>query len=392
MGLIQNIGDVVQDYVLGVIRGKNKGKLAPAVRIVLRGLSGIFAIAVQFRLYLYRSQILRTKSLGCMIISIGNITVGGTGKTPAVEIFARALLREGRKVAVISRGYRSSSRFRLKRFIKKLFLFYGKDKQVKVVSDGSKIYLNSSLAGDEPYMLAKNIEGVVVAVDKDRVKAGEYVIQKYGIDTIILDDGFQYLSLNPRFDVLLIDTTNPFGNMNLLPAGILREPIENIRRANLIMLTKSQPGKDLSELKSLIRQYNYNADFIECQHVPIEFVNLIDGSPKELQFIKGKKTAMVSGIADPEGFEKMLQDLGANIVISERFQDHHRFSVREIREILKECTRKNVTALITTQKDAVRFPALSSTRGIPIYYLKVDMNIINGIQDFHNCISQLCFR
>ncbi len=392
MGLIQNFGDVVQDYVLGVINGKKEGKLVPVVRFFLIGLSNVFSLLVQFRLYLYRSHLLRTKSLGCMIVSIGNITVGGTGKTPAVEIFARALQKEGRKVAVISRGYRASSRFRLKRFMKKIFLFTGRNKQVKVVSDGTKIYLNSSLAGDEPYMLAKNLPGVVVAVDKDRVLAGEYVIQKYGIDTIILDDGFQYLPLNPRFDVLLVDTTNPFGNKKLLPAGILREPIENLRRANLIMLTKSQPGKDLTDLKSLIRQYNYNADFIECQHVPIEFVNLIDETPRELQFIKGKKIAMVSGIADPEGFEKTLQELGANIVLSERFQDHHRFSVREIRNILKEGTRKNVTALITTQKDAVRFPALSSTRGIPIYYLKVNMNIINGMQDFQNCISQLCFH
>ena len=392
MGLIQEMTESVQDYVLDVIYERKKGKLVSVVRAVLGILSAIFGWIVQLRIRLYNIGILSTKSLGCMIVSIGNITVGGTGKTPAVELFAKALLKEGRKVAIISRGYRSSSRFRMKRFIKKLFMMMPKDKHVKVVSDGKKIYLNSYLAGDEPYMLAKNLPGVVVVVDKDRIRAGEYVIQKYGIDTIILDDGYQYLPLNPRYDVVLVDTTNPFGNTHMLPRGILREPTTNLNRANLFMLTKAKKGKDYSDLKNSIRQNNYSADFVECRHRSVSLVNVMDGSVKELSFLKGKRVGVISAIADPYGFENAVSELGGNIVFTRRFQDHHRFSTKELRDILKDGTRKNITALITTEKDAVRFPKLTSTRGIQVYYLQVEMEIISGEEDFKKCVSSLCFR
>lgn len=392
MGILQEFKESVQDYVLDVINNKKQGKRVTLVKAFLSFCSVVYGWLVQLRLSLYRAGILRTKSLGCRIVSIGNITVGGTGKTPAVEMFARALQKEGRKVAVISRGYRSSSRFRIKRFIKKILLLMPKDKQIKVVSDGKKIYLNSYLGGDEPYMLAKNLPGVVVVVDKDRVKAGQYAIEKYGIDTIILDDGFQYLSLNPRYDVVLVDTTNPFGNGHLLPRGILRESLDNLNRASLFMLTKTVPGNDLSELKAKIRQYNFNADFLECRHCAMSFVNLENGLEKELSFIKGKSVGVVSAIADPAGFEKRVEELGGTIVDTRRFQDHHRFSVKELREIFQSFSEKNICALITTEKDAVRFPKVSSNHGIPIYYLRVEMEILNGEQDFKNFISNLSFR
>ncbi len=392
MGFFQEFTENVQDYVLGVIKKEKKGRFVPIVRFLLHCFSWFFGLGSQLRLYFYKSGLFKSKSLGCMIVSIGNITVGGTGKTPTVELFAKALQNNGRKVAIISRGYRSSTRFGIKRFIKKLLLLIPKDQQIKVVSDGKKIYLNSSMAGDEPYMLAKKLPGIVVAIDKDRAKAGEYVIEKYGIDTILLDDGYQHLSLNPRFDVVLVDTTNPFGNKKLLPSGILREPIENLNRANLFILTKSSKNKDLSELKASIRQHNYSANFIECRHKAIEFVNLKDNSTATLESFKGNRIGLISAIADPASFEKAIGELGLNIVLTKRFQDHHRFSVKEIRSVLKFGSRKNISAIITTEKDAVRFPELSSTRGIPIYFLKVEMEILNGMQDFQECISKLCFQ
>lgn len=392
MGAIQEASEKIQHYVLDVIYERRKGTFVPVVRVLLRLLSAVFEWAVQVRLYCYRTGIFKTKSLGCMIVSIGNITVGGTGKTPAVEMFARALQKEGRKVAVISRGYRSSSRFRLKRSIKKLLFLLPREKQVKVVSDGTKIFLNSAFAGDEPYMLAKKLPGVVVIVDKDRIKAGEYAIQNFGVDTIILDDGYQYLSLNPRYDVVLVDTTNPFGNNRMLPGGVLREPISNLSRADLIMLTKSHPNNDLDELKSRIRQHNYRAEFIESQHRSLQLFNLCDDSAKDTDFIKGKRIALVSGIADPQGFEQAVQDFGPQIIAKHRFQDHHRFSEKEIRRILKEANKKNIAAIVTTEKDAVRFPKLENTKGIPIFYLQVKLEILSGNKVFQDCISRICFK
>lgn len=392
MGIFQEANENIQHYVLDVIYERRSGGFVPLVRALLRALSGLFELAVQIRLRCYKTGILKTKSLGCMIVSIGNITVGGTGKTPAVEVFARALQKEGRKVAVVSRGYRSSSRFTIKRFLKKLFFLLPKEKQVKVVSDGKKIFLNSSLAGDEPYMLAKKLPGVVVVVDKDRIKAGEYAIQEYGVDTIILDDGYQYLPLNPRFDVLLVDTTNPFGNSRLLPSGVLREPLVNLNRADLFLLTKSKPDNDLTELKSTIRQYNYRAEFIECQHRSIELVNITDNSVRELSFLKGKRIALVSGIADPTGFEKAIESFGPQVAAVHRFQDHHRFSEKEIQRILKDGNKKNIAAVVTTEKDAVRFPQLESTKGIPVFFLRVEMALISGENVFQDSISRLCFK
>ena len=193
---------------------------------------------MQVRLCLWRNRIFRDHTLGCQVVSIGNLSVGGTGKTPVVEIFARALQQAGRRVAILSRGYKSMPRPLWQRFLAKVT--FQEDKiPPKVVSDGRSLLLDSEQAGDEPYMLASNLKDVVVLVDKDRVKSGRYAIRKFGCDTLLLDDGFQYLALKSRLDICLIDRNKPFGNHYLLPRGTLREPITNLKRAHYIFITKS---------------------------------------------------------------------------------------------------------------------------------------------------------
>ena len=196
---------------------------------------------------------------------MGNLTVGGTGKTPVVEKLARALRDRGRKVAILSRGYKSKPT----RFWRKWWyaLSHTEEPPPRVVSDGQRVLLDSEEAGDEPYMLALNLPGVVVLVDKNRVKSGTYAIKRFGCDTLVLDDGFQYLPLKGRLNLLLVDKTNPFGNGRLLPRGILREPVKHLRRANYVFLTKSNGRRD-AELEGLIARYNPKADIIECAHRP----------------------------------------------------------------------------------------------------------------------------
>ena len=186
-------------------------------------------------------------------------------KTPVVETFARALRDRGRKVAILSRGYKS----RPARFWWKWWyaLSHTQEPPPRVVSDGERVLLDSEEAGDEPYMLARNLPGVVVLVDKNRVKSGTYAIKRFGCDTLVLDDGFQYLHLKGSLNLLLVDKTNPFGNGRLLPRGILREPIKHLRRANYVFLTKSNGQRD-AELEALIAAHNPDADIIECAHRP----------------------------------------------------------------------------------------------------------------------------
>ena len=268
------------------------------------GLSRIFRSVVQLRHSLYRKRIFRHKTLGCLVVSIGNITAGGTGKTPVTEVFARTLSAKGRKVAILSRGYRSKSK-PLKEKILDLFRSKKYETPPRVVSEGrGEVLLDSYMAGDEPYMLAKNLPDVLVLTDKDRVKSGRYAIRKYGVDTLIMDDGFQHLHLKPKINIMLVDSTNPFSNHELLPRGLLREPIKNMRRADFIFLTKSNGGKHLRHLKSFISKHNPRAEIIECTHKPQYLRNLLTNEDLPLSESKRAKRSHLSVVSQ---FLKVLK-------------------------------------------------------------------------------------
>src|SRR5215471_1088646 len=214
-----------ETFVLEVILEERRGTRATLVRAFLHALSRIFQVLIKARRFLYNVRILRDSTLGVQVIAIGNLTVGGTGKTPVVEKFARELKEQGRVVAILSRGYRSKPPPLSKRMLDK-FLLREDRTPPRVVSDGKSLLLDSETAGDEPYMLASNLRDVVVLVDKDRVKSGRYAIEKFGCDTLLLDDGFQYWKLRGRRqDIVLVDRQEPFGNEYLLPRGTLREPL-----------------------------------------------------------------------------------------------------------------------------------------------------------------------
>jgi tetraacyldisaccharide 4'-kinase len=345
-------------------------------------------MVVLLRLHLYRTGILRYHALGCQVISVGNLTVGGTGKTPVVEVFARELQKAGRKVAILSRGYKKAQPPLPRRILDNLLL-RERWSAPRVVSDGNRLMLDSAMSGDEPYMLASNLPNVVVLVDKDRVKSGRYAIKKFGCDTLILDDGFQYMALKHRHEIVLIDRTNPFGNERVLPRGILREPVRNVIRANFILITKSD-GTNVDALKMRLRQLNEQAEIVECRHAARYLEDVFSGNTQELTVLEGLSVMAVSGIAVPAGFEEQLERLGATIVERKRVADHHRYSQQEIIDIINGARRAGAEAIITTEKDAVRFPRLDR-RDVPIYFLRVDIELISGHEDFHAYISRICF-
>src|SRR4051812_34309877 len=271
----------LEEFAVDVVLERRRGFRAGVLRGILFALSRIFERLVQLRLFLYRKRIFRERTLGCLVISIGNLTVGGTGKTPIVEKFARALNDGGRRVAVLSRGYKSVPQSAPKKSL------FGKKiaQPPRVVSDGKSLLLDSVTAGDEPYMLAHNLKDVIVLVDKDRVKSGLFAIKELGADTLLLDDGLQYLHLKHRLDIVLIDRQAPFGNEHLLPRGTLREPPRNLRRASYIFITKCT-GEPNDELISRIRRYNRTAEIIECAHQPLHLQNVFTGEQIPLERLR----------------------------------------------------------------------------------------------------------
>jgi tetraacyldisaccharide 4'-kinase len=372
-----------------VILEKRRDKRAAVVRSILYLFSKFFQVAVEFRRFLYNVRILRDRTLGVQVIAIGNLTWGGTGKTPVVEKFARELRNQGRNVAILSRGYRSKARPFHEWLISKILLREDTTPP-RVVSDGKSLLLDSDMAGDEPYMLASNLKDVVVLVDKDRVKSGRYAIEHFGCDTLLLDDGFQYWKLRGRrLDVVLVDCQEPFGNEQLQPRGSLREPPSQLARASAIFITKSN-GK-AEELKKRIASLNPSAGIIECIHHPLYLEDVFTGDRLDLSFLKNRKVSSLSGIAQPESFDQSLVDLGVDLVYSRQFADHHRFTQLEVIKVINRSKKKQAEAIITTQKDAVRFPKIDR-RDLPIYFMRVEIKILSGADDFHDCVRKICFR
>jgi tetraacyldisaccharide 4'-kinase len=362
---------------------------AKLTRAILFGGSKIFQVAVKMRRWLYNVRILRDKTLGVQVIAIGNLTVGGTGKTPVVEKFARELRDAGRNVAILSRGYRSKPP-PIHVWLLNKILFREDQTPPRVVSDGKSLLLDSETAGDEPYMLASNLRDVIVLVDKDRVKSGRYAIEKFGCDTLLLDDGFQYWHLRGRrHDVVLIDCQQPFGNTHLLPRGTLREPPSHLARAHTIFITKSDG--DTAGLRARIAKLNPGAPVIECVHRPLYLEDVFTGERHDLGIVRRKKVASLSGIAQPESFEQSLVKIGGELVYSKRFADHHRFTQQEILNAINRSKKRQADVIITTQKDAVRFPKID-LRDLPFYFMRVEIQIVSGANDFQDCVRKICFR
>lgn len=376
----------LETFAIDVILERRYGRRADVLRWILHGLAAIYRVLVQIRLALYRNRYFRPRSLGCLVISVGNLTVGGTGKTPVVEMLARALQAGGRRVAILSRGYKSVPRPLLLRLWDGIF----KKKAVfgpRLVSDGNSLLLDSRTAGDEPFMLANNLRGVVVLVDPDRISSGQYAIESFGADTLLLDDGFQYVRMRHGIEIVLIDRQALFGNEYLLPRGTLREPPANLRRATHIFLTKCMDRNNRDSI-ARIRKYNRTADIIECAHRPRHLRNLVTGEIKSLEFLRDLEVGSICGIAIPESFENALNDLGAKISVSKFYTDHHRYSIREIENFIRRCGRRGLTAIITTEKDAVRIPRILDPE-VPIYYLRVEIEILAGQETWVRFVERL---
>ena len=372
-----------------VVFGRAKGIRASLMRLFLRGLSWIFRGLVSLRLNLFKRGWKKQAHLGTMVISIGNITVGGTGKTPVVELFARTLRDRGRKVAILSRGYKSKALDQPQEWYKKdTGELINTALMPKVVSSGKGVELEVRYAGDEPYMLAKNLDHVSVVVDKDRVKGGKFAIQELDADILLLDDGMQFLKIAHSIDIVLVDSNSPFGTGAMMPRGTLREPPRNLCRADYIFITKCREAHNEKLIKK-IRKYNKVAEIIECTHGPVHLENVFTGEIKPLIFLKDKYIAAISGIAVPKSFEEKLTDLGANVLFHRTFSDHYSFSQNDIDGFMKRCMRRDADIIVTTEKDAVRFPKPTEL-DVEVYFLRIEVDILSGSEVWEKLVSRTC--
>lgn len=296
-----------------------------------------------------------------MVISIGNITLGGSGKTPAVISLAEMALKAGYNPAILTRGYRGRGSPQKS---KDLFLRMVRS-EIEVVSDGERCLLNPLEAGDEAYLIAERLRGVPVIKGRKRVMTGKFSLQRFNSDLLILDDGFQHLSIHRDLDVLLIDSTNPFGNRYIFPAGALREPMEAIKRADIIILTKVSPlSFPLSDIEVEVRRYNNKAPIFLASHQPAGFVDMA-GVIHPVGALNGKRVLIFSGIANPASFYETVRGIGCIIVKEIVYPDHHLYKERDLVKIEQQSHSNGVEAIVTTEKDAVKLLAYRKTNHTP---------------------------
>lgn len=320
--------------------------------LILPPLSVLYGAVTRTRLSLYRRGTFHSTKLDRPVISVGNITAGGTGKTPLVEWVSRTLAAPGKKVCILTRGY-------------------GRDNADRMVfvSDGQTVFSNPTEAGDEPFLLATNLVGKAAVISSaDRVAAGNEAIRHFDTDCFVLDDGFQHLRLERDLNIVTIDATNPWGGGHLLPYGRLREPLSSLSRAECIVITRSDQVNNLKALRTEIRKFAPGVPIFQSRMNTSRIVSL-DGSSKPLV----PPVAAFCAIGNPRSFFDAITD---QVVLQKAFPDHHRYSQSDIDSLIDAARRAGANSLVTTAKDAVKLRSLSFS--LPCYIQEIEPQIENA--------------
>ena len=341
--------------------------LAP---IVLPPLSALYGAVTRARLLLYRRGTFRTRRLNRPVISVGNLTTGGTGKTPLVEWVARALAAEGKRVCILTRGYGRSN----------------PDRRV-LVSDGKSVLSTAHEAGDEAFLLATNLQGLAAVIsDADRVSAGKGAIKHLSTDCFVLDDGFQHLRVARDLNIVTIDATNPWGGGSLLPYGRLREPLSGIRRADCIVVTRTDQAEDIQALHSELARLTNGCPLFFSRMQTLRITLLSDASNSSPT---PKRIAAFCGVGNPESFFDHLRHDGHELSLEKTFPDHHPYTQKDIDSLIREAKNSGAEGLLTTAKDAVKLHSLSFT--LPCYVLEIELNIENA-HELRNLVRNAALR
>ncbi len=331
------------------------------MRFFLYPFSLLFQLIVFFRNFLYNKNILKTYRLPCIVISVGNITVGGTGKTPFVIYLSNILKNNYHyKVAILSRGYGRST------------------KGTVLVSNGKGPLHDWSIVGDEPYMMSKKLKEIPIVVDENRFRGGSFLIKKHNPDIIILDDGFQHRSLYRDLDIVLLNGNDSKFNYKLLPQGLLREPWHNIKRADKIFITKNYPNQFLlKQLKNKKIKFYFTKT-----HSKINKSNYLKENIN-LKF-EESKVFLLSGIGDPKSFTKTVNDLNYKIVGIKNFPDHHAFNQQAINKLIELAKTLKADYIVTTEKDWVKLDSLKLNFPFIIVDIKIEIVEKNVLKNLFN--------
>jgi len=327
----------------------------------LQALALPYAAAIRLRNGLYDRGWLAQRRLPRRVISIGNLTVGGTGKTPLVIWTVEQLMAKGLRVAVLSRGYRRQNPSRY-----------------VLVSDGRRTHAGPGEAGDEPFLIALRCPGAVVAVGADRYRLGQWVLERCEVDCIVLDDGFQHRGLHRDIDLLLIDATDTQGLRAMLPAGRLREPLSSAARATALIVTRADQVSDIrAVLAPIMEAIREPVETILVRFIPDECVEVGSGVFKPWAELAHRKVFLVSGIADPSGFRSSVERLGLEVVGELVFPDHHRYVKDDLAEMRRREHQVHADCLLTTEKDAVKIAALCGADA-SMWALRLRTDILDG--------------
>ena len=334
--------------------------------IVLSPLSLLYGAVTRTRLSLYRRGTFQTTKLERPVISIGNLTTGGTGKTPLVEYVTRILASHGKKVCILTRGYGR------------------KDPHLQViVSDGYDVIASPSEAGDEPYLLATRLAGLAAVISSaDRIAAGHEAIKDFGTDCFVLDDGFQHLRLARDLDIVSIDATNPWGGGSLLPYGRLRETPDNLSRADCVVLTRCDQVAGVEPLRAEILRLTGGCPVFESRMQPERVVSLKNGSETITQ---PARVGAFCGVGNPKSFFENLRQAGYELALEKAFADHHVYSQAEIDSLSQSAKEVGVDVLITTAKDAVKLRSMAFP--IPCYVLEIEI-VIDQAEEFARLVIE----
>jgi len=326
-----------------------------AAKLVLLPASFLYGLCIRV---IRGFRLSSSKRLPCAVVSVGNITLGGTGKTMIVECVSRYLHAQGNNVAVLSRGYKRSG---------------GGTGVSRMDNDPAG---SCADIGDEPYMLAKKLPGIPVLVDENRIRAAYRAHGTYAADTVVLDDGFQQWGIHKDLEIVALNSEKPFGNMHMIPRGILREPVSSLRRADVFIITKVSPGRKTESLRKFLSSMNPSAEIVESDHVAEAIFRFADcGDCVPLDSLRGKSAVVFSGIGDPSSFEDLLTRLGIRIAKSFLFDDHHQYTKEEMVRVIENAKGLKVDYVVTTEKDAARLSVLPEKETRGVWVLRIKLNI-----------------
>ena len=347
----------VEDYLVSVSRGR-RGIVPALLRTGLAALAPVYCAGLEAYLLPYKIGIRQRTRLPVPVVCVGNLTTGGTGKTPMTQTLCRLLANQSRKVCVLSRGYGGAFE-------------YGSE----VVSNRKRVLLSAKEAGDEAHLLAKTLPGVPVLVGKDRRVTGSMAIEQFAPDVVVLDDGMQFWQLHRNLDIVLLNACEPFDNGWTFPRGLLREPPSHLRRAGIIVLTNTRRAgaEQVAKVKAQVARIAPNKPIFTADLAPDGLRAVAGKADYPNEWLNGQRIAALSAVGNPASFESMLGELGGVLAARFRFRDHQAITLPDLERVFDEARAAGASAVITTEKDAVKMPPLKSP--LPLLALRVAMQL-----------------